>query len=263
MQSGAYIICATPRSGSTLLCDMLAGSGVAGNPNSYYRPPSIAHFAARMGVPYDAGTAEFDRAYLAAVLKTGRGDTDVFGLRLMWDAVGPLTERLDRLFPDLPTDALRFERAFGPVTYLYLSREDKVAQAVSRLKAEQTGLWHVAADGTERERSAPPQPAVYDAHRLSAFIAEVAHDEAAWEHWFKAQGIAPFRLTYDELVADPRPVLARVLTMLGLDPARAAGAAVRTSRMADAESLAWVERYVRNQQSAIRDQKPATTAPSR
>ena len=54
MQSGAYIICATPRSGSTLLCDMLAGSGVAGNPNSYYRPPSIAHFAAQMGVPYDA-----------------------------------------------------------------------------------------------------------------------------------------------------------------------------------------------------------------
>jgi trehalose 2-sulfotransferase len=243
MSSGAYIICGTPRSGSTLLCDLLAGSGVAGRPNSYYRPPSIADFAEEMGVPLAAGAAGFDRAYLAAVLKAGRGDTGVFALRLMWDAVAPLSERLDRLFPDLATDALRFERAFGPVTYLYLSREDKVAQAVSRLKAEQTGLWHVAADGSDRERSGPPRSAVYDAERLSTFIAEVARDEAAWERWFSAQRIAPFRLTYDQLAADPRAVLARVLTALGLDAARAAGVAVRTSRMADAESLAWVARY--------------------
>ena len=31
-------------------------------------------------------------------------------------------------------------------------REDKVGQAISRLKAEQTGLWHKFSDGTERER---------------------------------------------------------------------------------------------------------------
>ena len=39
--------------------------------------------------------------------------------------------------------------------YLHLSREDKLAQAVSDLKAEQSGLWHVFTDGSERETTDP------------------------------------------------------------------------------------------------------------
>ena len=191
MSSGAYIIFATPRSGSTRLCDLLAGSGVARNPNSYYRPPSMAHFAAQMGVPYDAGTAEFDRAYLAAVLKTGKGDTGVFSLR-MWDAVGPLTERLDPLFPNLATDAQRFEHAFGPATYLYLKREDKVAQAVSRLKAEQTPFV-ARCRGRQLARALRAAAAgVYDAGRIRR-LHRRGRARRAWEQWFNAQGCGRLR----------------------------------------------------------------------
>ena len=32
----SYLVCATPRSGSTLLCEMLAGTGVAGHPREYF-----------------------------------------------------------------------------------------------------------------------------------------------------------------------------------------------------------------------------------
>ena len=70
----ACIICGTPRSGSTLLCDLLEGSGVAGRPNSFYRRESIAYFAGVFGVqPTDGidGLA-FDRAYLDAVLREGK-----------------------------------------------------------------------------------------------------------------------------------------------------------------------------------------------
>ena len=84
----------------------------------------------------------------------------------MWPSVAEASHRLDGLFPGLPSDAARFERAFGKPLYLFLSRGDKVGQAVSRLKAEQTGLWHRAADGSERERSAPPRPPAYDRDRL-------------------------------------------------------------------------------------------------
>lgn len=245
MSIRAYVICATPRSGSTLLCDILAGSGVAGRPHSYYRPQSIATFATSLGVSLRGRTEgeAFDRAYLAAVLAAGTNGTGVFGLRLMWDAVAPLAARLDRLFPGLISDADRFAHAFGARTYLYLSRTDKVAQAVSRLKAEQTGLWHIAADGSERERSAPPQPAVYERERLRGFIDEVEQDEAAWEHWFDANGIIPFRLVYEQLTTDPNAILARVLAALGLEAARAASAPVRTAKMADAESASWAARY--------------------
>ena len=245
MHTAACIICGTPRSGSTLLRDLLGGTGVAGRPHAYFRPPSIADFAAGMGVSLAQGTEgpDFDRAYLAAVLETGRAGTGMFGLMLMWDAVAGLAARLDRLFPGLPSDAARFERAFGPARYLYLSREDKVAQAVSRLKAEQSGLWHLNADGSERKLIAPRRRTTYDAAKLRAYLDEVAHDEAAWHTWFSANRIVPHRLTYEQLAADSQGVLASVLSVLGLDPSQASAAEVLTAPMADAESRAWAARF--------------------
>ncbi|MGH3680948.1 MAG: Stf0 family sulfotransferase [Natronosporangium sp.] len=35
----AYLICATSRTGSTLLCGLLRSTGVAGRPESYVRQP--------------------------------------------------------------------------------------------------------------------------------------------------------------------------------------------------------------------------------
>lgn len=241
----AYIICATPRSGSTMLCDLLAGTGVAGCPDSFYRRQSIPDFASEFGVTVSDGIdgPDFDRAYLDAVLREGSGDTGMFGLRLMWRSVTELSARLGRLYPGVASDAARFELAFGQLRYLYLSREDKVAQAVSRLRAEQSGLWHRNADGSERERVAAHAAPSYDALGLRGFIEEAAADEAAWARWFAENAIKPIRLTYDQIAADPRATLEGVLSALRLDASRAATVSVKTARMADGESRAWAARY--------------------
>ena len=60
------------------------------------------------------------------------------------------------------TDTERFQRLFGSTLFVYLARPDKLAQAVSYLKAEQTGLWHLAPNGTELERIAPHREPAYD-----------------------------------------------------------------------------------------------------
>jgi LPS sulfotransferase NodH len=245
MAADGLIICGSPRSGSTLLCDLLAGSGVAGRLNSFYRRESIAEFAGRFGVTTGDGIdgVAFDRHYLDAVRREGTGGTGVFGLRLMWPSVAEVSTRLAGLFPGPPTDAALLELAFGKPLYLFLSRSNKVAQAVSRLKAEQTGLWHRAADGSERERSAPPRAPAYDGDRLEHFLVETLAHEAEWRRWFAAEGITPLPLTYEALSADPRAVLAQVLSALGQNPARAVGVEIATSRMADGESAAWAARY--------------------
>jgi LPS sulfotransferase NodH len=240
----SLILCATPRSGSTLLCDLLAATGLAGRPDSFYRRQDIGYWAARLGVAPGEGAA-FERAYLEAVRQHGTGDTGMFALRLMWPSLPELSARLGQLFPGLPDDAARFERAFGPPLYLHLSRRNKVAQAVSRLKAEQTGLWHLAADGSERERTAPPQAPRYDGDRLAAFVAEAEAADTAWAAWFAQQSITPLRLHYEDVSADPRTAVATILSTLGRNPEAARTAEVQTTRMADAESLAWVARFTR------------------
>jgi len=171
------------------------------------------------------------------------GGTEVFGLRLMWESLDDLSRRLDAFFPGLPTDSARFEAAFGPCRYIHLSREDKVAQAVSLWKADQTGLWHVDADGTERERTKAAQTPIYDSEALSGLVAELEDHDAAWARWFRQQRIVPLSITYEMLSSEPQGTLALVLAALGLDESIANAVQPKTAILADSESREWVERF--------------------
>jgi LPS sulfotransferase NodH len=138
----AYILCATPRSGTTLLCDLLKATGVAGRPNSYFRIQNRAGWALEWGVPRTGFASDegFERAYLAAMRRVAAADTGVFGLRLMWGSTTEMFAQLARRYPDLADGPARLAAAFGPPLYIHVSRQDKIAQAVSRLRAEQGGL---------------------------------------------------------------------------------------------------------------------------
>ena len=240
----AYIICATPRSGSTMLCDLLAATGVAGQPESYYRRQSIADYCEEFDLPMgEIGNPDFERAYLDAVLRQGTGSTGMFGLRLMWESAKELAPLLARLYPQAGDDAARLASAFGAPTYIHLSRKDKLAQAISRLRAEQSGLWHRSADGTERERTAPPREPEYDHDRLAGFVAEAEADDHAWLTWFATHRIEPVRIVYEQFSADPKATLAGLLTALGRDASIANAVEVRTSRLADETSQEWARRF--------------------
>lgn len=243
----SYIICGTPRSGSTLLCEMLIASGVAGEPASYYRQQSIPHWAERWNLapPRGDDDSEFDRRYLSAMLDAGRNGTGIFGIRLMRGSVDDAVRRLDGVFGGSADVPARFQQAFGPTLYIHLSRRDKVAQAVSLVRAEQSGLWHLAADGSVFEGTATPSPVSYDGERLRAVFNERNEDDAAWEEFFATHQIAPLRLVYETLTADPQSALADILATLGQDPEIAKTVAVGTAKMGNATSLEWAERFRR------------------
>jgi trehalose 2-sulfotransferase len=183
MTPASYIICATLRSGSTLLCDLLASTQVAGNPDSFFMQNIDPVWWERWGLPDRASLpeADFDAAFLKAVIKAGKGATGIFGLRLMRENLEGLTAFLHRMFPSHVTDKALLEAAFGPLLYIHLAREDKLAQAVSLVKAEQTGLWHMAPDGTEIERLHPPEEPAYDFNRIASKLAELEAHDAAWQ----------------------------------------------------------------------------------
>lgn len=245
MQFGAYIICGTPRSGSTLLCEMLWASRVAGRPNSFFRQQDIAEWADSWGVPHPSGVenAAFDRAYLAAMLQAGTAQTGIFGIRIMWGSMADTRRRLSRALGkdgDV-TDLLSL--AFGQPLYLHVMRQDKIAQAISRLRAEQSGVWHLSADGQVLEGSSTLQPIAYDRDRIADLVAELREHEAAWERFFADRRIEPLRLEYETTALDPIAALRRILLRLGLDPAAADNVAVPTAKMSDSTSVQWAERF--------------------
>ena len=241
-----YIICGTPRSGSTLLCGLLASTKAAGDPDSFYRRQDIAWWAEQWRLPAadPAGTPAFEAAYLAAAIEAGKGGTPIFGLRLMHENLAELQAILGRIFPGLPSDTARFERAFGRVLYIHLSRENIVAQAISRVKAEQTGLWHVAPDGTEIERVAPPQPLRYDFEWIRREVVGLKAHDAAWNAWFAAHAITPLRVVYEQLSGDPAGTLARICDALGVPAPNARDLKPGVAILSDETSRDWQRRYL-------------------
>jgi LPS sulfotransferase NodH len=243
----AYFLCATPRSGTTLLCDLLSDTRQAGRPQSYYRRQDIEKLADAWGIgPRNFPSAlGFEQAYLEAVRQEGAGDTGVFGMRVMWGTLGEMAERLSPLRPGLAGAAL-FESLFGPLVYVHVSRTDKVAQAISLLKAEQGGLWHVVADGSDRQRTVPSTSVHYDGHRIAELLSDLERDDAAWNGFFSEHGIEPLRMKYEAMVADPGAEARKILLALGRSPERADEIVVRTRRMANHESDAWAKRFRRD-----------------
>lgn len=238
----AYVLATSPRSGSTLLCRLLRETGCAGRPESYFHRPSVEAWRDGVSAPHEATAPEQLRAVLSEALKTGRGEGNLFGLRLQRHSCAFFFEQMRLLFP-AGTEAELFDQAFGPTRFVYLTREDKLAQAVSYIRAQQTGLWHRHVDGSEIERLSAACEPEYDAGRIAEQVAEFERMEAEWQDWFAEQDIMPLRLTYDELSADPKGTVARVLKFLGQDPAQADCAEPDTARLSDEVNAAWIARF--------------------
>jgi trehalose 2-sulfotransferase len=241
----SYVICTSPRSGSTLLCKLLAATGVAGNPDSYFHRPSISAWVTTFGLTAEPSFPE--REILAAVFRAavakGSLETGIFGLRLQGGSFDFFTKKLAVLYPGCSKDTERFQAAFGLTLFVHLTRRDKVQQAVSGVKAQQTGLWHAAPDGTELERSSPPQEPVYDADEIRARFDEVTAHDRNWNEWFAAEEIDPLRITYEELSKAPVDTVREMLRLLGLDSRAADGVEIGVAKLADDINRDWAARF--------------------
>lgn len=242
----SYIICTSPRSGSTLLCKLLAETGISGNPNSHFHTPSLARWLNT----YELDTRSFSseqealRAVFNAARVKGTGNTGVFGLRLQRGSFDFFMEQTAVLFPGLESDLDRIQAAFGKTLLIYLTRPNKLDQAISLVKAAQTGLWHMAANGTELERVSEPQEPKYDADVISDRLSDLSELEGAWRTWFAGENLHPLEIKYDDLSSDPQKVLGSILNELGLETTVARNINPPTTKLADETSRNWASRFL-------------------
>ncbi|MBO9424226.1 sulfotransferase [Labrenzia sp. R4_1] len=241
----SYVLCTSPRSGSTLLCKILAETGVAGHPKSYFHKSDLGDWASYLGVSLSAETGELGqiRLLVDAAIEQGTANTGLFGLRLQRHSFDFFFRQLRTLCLDEPTDKDRLEAVFGRTLFVHLTRPDKLSQAVSYVKAQQSGLWHRAADGSELERLSPPADPVFDFEALKDCRDQFIQFDRDWNDWFAEQAIEPLRLSYDDLCADPQTELKRVLTALDLPPSAADPVQPGVAKLADSINADWIKRF--------------------
>jgi trehalose 2-sulfotransferase len=233
----SYLICATPRSGSTLLCGLLESSGVAGHPASYFNRKTLDVYADdwRIARPRDG---RIDAAFVRAALTAGRTSNGVFGGRIMAETLPELIGGLAAASAPGVTDVDLLSARMGRLRFVHLRRRDVVAQAVSWAKSSQTHYWHPG------EAVVPGgQDPHYDEELIGRLVATIEGYEADWTAWFAAHRIAPCEVTYEELAADPPGTAQRVLDHLGLKVPPDRRLVVGHRRQADHLNAEWITRF--------------------
>lgn len=240
----SYFVCATPRTGSSLLLGLLESTGVAGRPQAYFRAPDEPLWADRWGIARTDDGAFGYGDYVRAALAAGRTDNGVFGAKLMWGTLGEVVAKLGEVHPELAgQDAELLRRVFGRTAFVHLRREDVVAQAVSWLRAEQTGTWFVGGSGEIGGGGADGGAPSFDPRRIEALVRTAVEHEEAWQRWFDSAGIRPYTVTYEELDADMAGVTRDVLGFLGLELPVGRAVVPSHERQADGLNRRWAERY--------------------
>lgn len=235
----SYLLCATPRSGSTLLCGLLRSTGVAGRPASYFRREEWSVYADRWGLPRSAGGAVDVETFVRAVVAAGSTSNGVFGARIMWGTMTELSDALASVHQGRTASGLELlTGAFGRPRFLHLRRSDTVAQAVSWARAEQTHFWHpgeeVAPGGHEPR---------FDRDLIARLVDTIDAHEAAWQAWFADQGVTPYRIAYEDLAADPVGVTQAVLDFLGLVLPADRAITVHDRQQADDLNADWIAEF--------------------
>lgn len=234
----SYLICATPRSGSTLLCGLLESSGVAGHPASYFNRAGLHAYADdwRISRPRDG---RIDEAYVRAALAAGRTSNGVFGGRIMAETLPELVADLAAADPGPAlTDVELLSARLGRLRFVHLRRLDLLAQAVSWAKALQTHYWHPGEAVVPGGRD--PH---YDEALIARLVAALEKFETGWTRWFGDHRIVPCEVVYEELAADPQRTAHRVLDHLGLDVPSDRQLVIGHRRQADRVNADWIGRF--------------------
>ena len=238
----SYLICTTPRSGSTFLSQALASTGVAGRPEEYFqqltatglprRPVDYLEGLDAEAVPTPRGAPDGDHRvdpmfdprrfagfgdYVSWVLGTATTSNGVFGAKIMSAYVDGLATGLREALGDPAPDTTPglLAAVFPRLRYVFLVREDKVRQAVSLWRAIQTWQWREDAPEAGHVDAARGDGALrYDFAALDHLRRRLADEERWWRAYFADAGIEPLTIVYEQFADGHDDVVRAVLRHL-------------------------------------------------
>ena len=278
----SYLVCATPRSGSTLVCQALKATGVAGRPEEYFealrhsgrprRPEeyftgmddrSVLDHLGERAVGEDPqprsplwSRAAYDR-YLEWAMEAGTTHNGVFGAKLMWGYFEDFVSLLRNVprYRDVPLKDL-MTTVFPELTFIRVVRANKIRQAVSLWKAVQTATWReqdaMQSASVGLDDGEPPYKSFIQDHRpqlrfhygaISHLLDGILQEEASWDAFFEHCGITPILVLYENFAADYETSTVRVLERLGLSLPDGFAFEPRMKRQSDGINDDWTRRF--------------------
>jgi LPS sulfotransferase NodH len=230
MTAATYVIAATPRSGSSLLAEGLAGTGIVGRPAEYFASAYTWLWKQELALSKDCTWGE----YMESVLAYATTPNGVRGVKLHWEQVRWLAAALCVQGP--PESVV--EVLFPGAVYVNIVREDRRAQAISLFRAMASAEWcRFPGSPPGRVDVAALSPTPLEIRRLEE---AVAAQQANWERYLRERGARVHTVWYENLDDDYRGEIGQILKFLGADPERARSLPdPRLERQSDELNLRW------------------------
>lgn len=236
----SYTIWFSQRNGSSLLCEGLKATGIAGKPGELLQIPdgtSLLEF-------YQAKDYS---ALHSALWKSGMTPNGVFGLKANAPKKenDPLMLELAQMVgvnSDSRTHYAVWESAFPNSKHIFLTRRNKIRQVISWWKAIVTDQWHLT-KGQERKLSGSELNEHYNFEALKFLLLETTLRESKIQAFLEEGNIIPLTLVYEDFVKEYEKTIRSVIDFLGITETGYPVEKPHYEQLADELSEEWVERF--------------------
>jgi trehalose 2-sulfotransferase len=237
----SYIICSTPRCGSHLLSEALQNTQVAGKPDEYFHTDlngrlqnETGNIAEQFGPMTLAEFRDF-------VLQVGSTTNGAFGIIIAMDYLPYIVQNYRQLPAYQGLDSYELlNRLFHNPQYIWITRRDKIRQAVSLVKAMVTDSWIK----TKEEKTAPAKEPIFNFETLEHWRNYLEEMDRRWLAFFETHEITPFKVVYEELVDNYDQAALEILDFLAIPrPEAVTFRERRLRKQADRLNEQWVARY--------------------
>ena len=231
----SYLICATPRSGSSLLCEALQNTGLAGNPDEYFGPMHVQRWNERW-------QTRSVQAYVKKAISFSQGETDVVGMKIMRLYWQNFMDDLRHAADDEELSEFELLHHWFPnLQFIFITRRDKVRQAISWLKFLQGSAWHWTDTKPQQLKDLEFKPEI-----IQEFIVQTTAHETAWLKFFRENNVTPFTVVYEEFVHSYEKTAKEILNFLKITyPPNLNFRKRQLKQQADALTDIWVQQYLK------------------
>ncbi len=197
------IIFSTQRSGSTMVCDDIAGTNLLGRPSEY-----LIKLIKSIGkINQNELNISIDMA-----LDKGRTDNGITAIKVMSNQIRPMGRVLQEAGICSSEDKEEcFYNYFKDSIFCQVIRKDKVAQAVSRIMARQTNMYHSVehTKGLEgmigrsiRQKNRDEGISEYNKKDIYLEIQKIKNQEALIKNFIDRFNIECKPLIYEDVIKD-------------------------------------------------------------
>ena len=200
MNQKIYLICTTPRSGSNLLSSLLESSGMMGQPSEYLNMTgTIPHLAKKHNLIDVNSTINLEK-YLDFIIKNRSSSNNVCGIKIFFN-------QLER-FLDFP----EMKEILQQCRFVFLTRKDVVAQAVSMYIAKETNIWK-----STKEDTSSRELVQYNGFKIGKIIEDLIKQNTKWSEFFFVNKIDYLEVNYEEIVENANELCQAIASFCGVD----------------------------------------------